>query len=487
LTDIYDLDLSIIILNWNTAMLLDGCLASIIKNTKELMYEIFIVDNNSKGDEFDNVIAKYKDHTNFHWIKNKDNIGGIADNIVLPLCRGRYIALIGNDTVIFPECLKKIINFMDKHPDAGAVSARLLNPDGTVQPYYARFHDLPMYFWRGTIIGSAIDRVFFQGKYAKHYWYSDLDAEKLNVVDQPPGACLVLRRGEFIKEYIIDEKLPFFFNDVDLCRRIYLAGYKIYVLPDADIIHYSGSSFKKADPKWVEVEYRKSLLYYFRKYYPCQLIVIRLLLFIDSLIQSIYGCFYNRTINLIRKELAGCDSILDLGCGYNSPIQYLNVKYSLGVDMYEPYITESKQKSLHSEYLLADIRKVDFPECSFDAVILLEVLEHLNKDEGLKLIENMRKWAKKKVIITVPNGFVWQDGYDNNEFQIHRAKWTVKELRKMNFKVYGLGGIKYLHGYKGNIKYKPRILWKALSFFSIPLLFYVPEMAFLLGAIGNKQ
>jgi SAM-dependent methyltransferase len=201
----------------------------------------------------------------------------------------------------------------------------------------------------------------------------------------------------------------------------------------------------------------------------------------------LYKIFGGKTIGLLRKELSGCEYVLDLGCGYNSPVQYLDVRYSLGVELFEPYLNESRSKSLHSEYRQADIREVSFEDDSFDAVILLEVLEHLDKDEGLKLIANMRRWARKKVIITVPNGFVWQDGYDDNELQEHKANWTVQELRELGFRVYGLGGIKQLHGYKGNLKYKPQILWKAVSFLSMPLLYYMPENAFLLGAAGGKE
>ena len=203
--------------------------------------------------------------------------------------------------------------------------------------------------------------------------------------------------------------------------------------------------------------------------------------------RPLYSLFGGKTIRLLREKLKDCHSVLDLGCGFNSPIRFINVEYSLGIEMFEPYLNESKRKSLHSEYCQADIRSIDFKANTFDAVILLEVLEHLNKQEGLKLIINMQMWAKKKVIITVPNGFVSQDPYDENNLQEHKSGWSVKELSGLGFKVYGLGGIKQLHGYKGNIKYRPQIMWKSISFLAMPLLYYMPSHAFLLGAVWDKN
>ena len=75
----------------------------------------------------------------------------------------------------------------------------------------------------------------------------------------------------------------------------------------------------------------------------------------------------------------------------------------------------------------------------------------------------MEKWAEKKVIITTPNEYLWQDGYDNNSMQEHKSGWSVEELENLGFKVFGMNGWKKLKGYKGLIKYKPTFLWQRIS------------------------
>ena len=85
----------------------------------------------------------------------------------------------------------------------------------------------------------------------------------------------------------------------------------------------------------------------------------------------------------LKKELRGCESVLDMGCGSDSPIQNCNVKFSLGVELFDPYLAESKKKKIHTEYLKADIKSVEFKPKSFDCVMCLEVLEHMTKDEEM--------------------------------------------------------------------------------------------------------
>jgi ubiquinone/menaquinone biosynthesis C-methylase UbiE len=186
----------------------------------------------------------------------------------------------------------------------------------------------------------------------------------------------------------------------------------------------------------------------------------------------------------LKKELRGCESVLDMGCGSDSPIQNCNVKFSLGVELFDPYLAESKKKKIHTEYLKADIKSVEFKPKSFDCVMCLEVLEHMTKEEGLKLIEKMKKWARKKVIITTPNTFVWQDEIDNNPLQAHVSGWSAKELRNIGFKVHGIEGWKKLRGYRGVLKYKPMFFWAKIAHISQKLVYFFPSMAFQLFAVS---
>jgi len=194
----------------------------------------------------------------------------------------------------------------------------------------------------------------------------------------------------------------------------------------------------------------------------------------------------------LKRELSNCNTVLDLGCGYNSPLQDCNVLSSVGVELFEPYLEESKRKGIHPQYIKADIRKVEFKPKGFDAAIAVEVLEHLTKQEGYELLTKMERWAGKKVIITTPNGYLWQDGYDNNPLQEHKSGGNTDELKQLGFKVYGMNGWRKLRGYKASMKYKPAFLWARIADLTQTITYHYPKLAFQLFAIkqideGGKE
>ncbi len=147
----------------------------------------------------------------------------------------------------------------------------------------------------------------------------------------------------------------------------------------------------------------------------------------------------------ILRELMDCDSVLDLGCGRHSMIGILpkSIKKT-GVDIFKPYIAEAQQSNRHNCYITADITKIEFKEKSFDAVALLDVLEHLTEEQGAVLIGKIEKWARKKVVIFTPNGHVDQDAYDENPYQVHKTGWHRQALEGLGYKVTGVGGLKVL-------------------------------------------
>ncbi len=198
---------------------------------------------------------------------------------------------------------------------------------------------------------------------------------------------------------------------------------------------------------------------------------------------TLYNRFFPNWIEILKKESLDCQTILDLGCGYNSPLGCCQVSFSLGVELFEPYLKESQKKGLHNQYLKADVRTVDFKPKSFETVLALELLEHLNKEEGYRLIKKMESWAEKKIIITTPNGYLKQDSYDQNLLQRHKSGWDVKELENLGFKVFGINGWKKLRKEKGLIKHRPIFLWNLLSGLTQKVTYYYPKLAFQLFAV----
>jgi 2-polyprenyl-3-methyl-5-hydroxy-6-metoxy-1,4-benzoquinol methylase len=209
-----------------------------------------------------------------------------------------------------------------------------------------------------------------------------------------------------------------------------------------------------------------------------------------GVISPLYARVFPSWIENFKNELVGCDTVLDLGCGYNSPLVHCNVPFSVGVELFDSYLDESKKKAIHNRYIKADIRTLELKPKCFDAVIGLEVLEHLTKDEGHALIRKMETWARKKVIITTPNEYLWQDAHHDNLLQEHKCGWSADELQELGFKVFGMGGWKKLRGYKGSVKYTPAFVWERISDLSQKITYHCPRLAFQLFAtkeIGGRK
>jgi len=201
--------------------------------------------------------------------------------------------------------------------------------------------------------------------------------------------------------------------------------------------------------------------------------------------KKIYRKIFPTWIFLLKKEADGADSVLDIGCGYNSPLQYVLAKRMIGVDFFDDYIKSSEEKKIHSEYIKVDITTVNFEPKSYEIVLCSEVVEHLKKDIGLKLLEKMEKWAAKKVIVTTPNGFLPQPQYDGNKFQEHQSGWSVEDFKRRGYRVYGINGLKWLKGQQGVIKFWPKRFWQAISDLTQKIVYRFPSLAFQLLAVKD--
>jgi SAM-dependent methyltransferase len=196
-------------------------------------------------------------------------------------------------------------------------------------------------------------------------------------------------------------------------------------------------------------------------------------------------------IGLACKELADCKTILDVGCGYNSPLQYIRKDgkehHLVGIDIFKPYLEESRKKQLHDHYAESDLMLLELPDNSFEGIFCSEVIEHLTKQEGVELLKRMNRWAYKKLVITTPNGYLRQQGKDN-PYQEHKSGWTMRELKSFGFTtIRGMGGLKCLRSRdNAEIRFRPSYLFAALSIVSQALTDNLPALAFQLLAIKRK-
>ena len=308
--------------------------------------------------------------------------------------------------------------------------------------------------------------------------------EEVQTLDE----CLLIVPKVVFAKLKFDEKIfdEWHCYGADYCLCTQQIGLKSYVLP-LFIYHRSLRSNVKKLLKYQKRLYLKHKTNYKKIYTtttPGEISLQKLWLYsLINIIKPVYDKLFPRWTEHLKKEITKSDTVLDLGCGYNSPIQYCNQKYSVGVEKFEPYLQESKKKGIHNKYVKADITKIEFKPKSFDAVLCSEVLEHLTKEEGKELIKKMENWARKKIIITAPNGYLLQDTFDNNNLQKHKCGWNAEELRKLGFKVHGIHGWKNLKGPKGAVKYKPSFLWTIFSNITQKIVYYYPSQAFQLFAV----
>lgn len=204
-------------------------------------------------------------------------------------------------------------------------------------------------------------------------------------------------------------------------------------------------------------------------------------------LRRVYHFLFPSLVEYVRAEVRGCRTALDLGCGKDSPLRHCPGIRSVGVDLFEGYLEESRRRGIHDRYLKADVRSVAFPPASFDVVLAIDLIEHLTEEEGYQLIRRMEEWAGRKVILFTPNGYVPQEAYDDNFLQRHRSGWTPAELRALGFRVCGVGGIKGLCNGHGGIKYRPLRLWKLLSDLTQIITYRRPEYAFALLAVKEVR
>jgi SAM-dependent methyltransferase len=167
----------------------------------------------------------------------------------------------------------------------------------------------------------------------------------------------------------------------------------------------------------------------------------------------------------LRNSLEGCESVLDIGCGTAPTMRELGVKHSVGVEGYPPYSEQIRRENLQDELVECDVRDIakHFQPRQFDACVALDLIEHLTKEDGLKLIQSMETVAKKRVVFFTPSGFLPQRHAANDDLQAHLSGWDADEMRKLGYQVIGLLGPKKLRGEYHRLKGRPTALWALVS------------------------
>ena len=252
--------LSVLIVNWNTRDLLRGCLQSIALSPPALPYEIIVVDNASSDGSAEMVHDEFP-HVTLQ--ANRENAGyALGNNQALERARGTYRLLLNPDVILPPGSLDTAVQFMENHPNAGAMGVKQLHPDGSLQRSLRGFPTPLSVLWEL----SGLSRLFSRSRVFGAYRMTWFDYEHEIEVDQPMGTFLLLRGKAVDRVGQLDLAFPIFFNEVDWCLRCKRAGWNIYYTPAVEIIHYGGASTMQvgAAMAW---ESRRGLLNFYRKHY----------------------------------------------------------------------------------------------------------------------------------------------------------------------------------------------------------------------------
>jgi len=169
----------------------------------------------------------------------------------------------------------------------------------------------------------------------------------------------------------------------------------------------------------------------------------------------------------LRKALAGCNSVLDIGCSSSSTMRILGVRNATGFEGYLPSIEKARQQQTHDQMVHGNISDLSdyFQPKQFDACIAMDVIEHFQKPDGLKLMLSMEQIARKKVVFFTPNGFLPQGHTAQDDFEVHLSGWETSEMKGYGYQVYGAMGPKSLRGEYHFLKYHPRVFWGLVSLF----------------------
>ena len=243
--------ISIVIVSYNVSKLLDECLQSVARALQGIDGEVFVVDNHS----VDKTIAMLKEkHPEVKVIANEENVGfSRANNQAIRLSEAEYVLLLNPDTVVYENTLHGVLDFMDKHPEAGGAGVRMLTREGHRAPESRRSIPTP---WVAMLkmLGAT-----------RRYYMRHLSWDEPGQIEAVSGAFFLVRRKALDQVGLLDEDYFMYGEDIDLSYRLLKGGWQNWYLP-YDIIHYKGESTQKSSFRYVHTFYQ-AMLIFFRKHY----------------------------------------------------------------------------------------------------------------------------------------------------------------------------------------------------------------------------
>ena len=256
-----DMDLSVVIVSWNTSSLTMACLSALGADRTALRREVIVVDNAS-ADGTPEMVAR--EHPDVVLVRNRENrLYAAACNQGVARARGRYVCLLGSDAKVRPGALDRLCAFLDAHPEHAAVAPKLVGADGVVQRTCSRFPGLAVALAHST----SLRRLPIGARLCARTRMEDFDHTSSRDVDQPPTSCLVIRRDDWDALGGFDPRLSLYFNDVDLCFRLWERDRRIHYLAEVEVEHEAGGSTGRAHTVDRSVVWHRNRMTYYQKRY----------------------------------------------------------------------------------------------------------------------------------------------------------------------------------------------------------------------------
>lgn len=252
--------LTVVIVNYNVKFYVEQCLVSLKRAMQDVDAEVFVVDNHSKDGSVPYLTSRFPW---VHFINSNHNLGfARANNIAIRQSESEYVLLLNPDTIVGEHTLKEAIAFMDSHPHAGAMAARMLKTDGSDAKESRRGLPTP---WVSFCKMTGLCNHFPKSKRFGHYYMGYLPWDEANKIEVVSGAFFFARREVLNKVGLLDEDFFMYGEDIDLSYRIMKGGFESWYAP-IKILHYKGESTQKSSFRYVHVFY-DAMLIFFRKHY----------------------------------------------------------------------------------------------------------------------------------------------------------------------------------------------------------------------------
>jgi N-acetylglucosaminyl-diphospho-decaprenol L-rhamnosyltransferase len=255
------LDVSIVIVNWNTRDLLRGCLTSLYDSDGDIAYETVVVDNCSS----DGSAAMVRDEfPQVHLIESEINGGyAYANNQGLRCFQARYYLLLNPDTVLPPDALQRMLEFMDAHPEVGIAGPKLVMADGELDMACRRSFPTPENSFYKLF---GLSRLFPNSERFGQYNLTYLDPDEVAEVDSVVGAFMMVRREVVEEVGCLDEQYFMYAEDLDWAFRAKRAGWKVYYYPEVTVLHYKRQSSQQNKDR-ADFEFWRAMYIFYRKHY----------------------------------------------------------------------------------------------------------------------------------------------------------------------------------------------------------------------------